>query len=404
MRSNYKRLGGYIRQVGTRNTDLRVTDLQGISINKEFMPSVANVIGTDLSVYRVVSRNQFAFNPMHVGRDEVLPINLLNNKDEVIVSPAYIVFEILDTNELNPEYLMMWFRRFEFDRNVWFTTDSSVRWWLNWEDFCNMQLPIPKIEKQKEIVKEYEVLTNRTNLNNTLIQKLEGTAQALHKEWFVDFEFPDENGNPYKSSGGEMEFFTEQKKEVPKGWNYEKIDNFSKEIITWKTPSTDDISNFNWDIPFLTIPDMHNKTYVFSTERYLSNKWVLKNKVLPVDSICVSCIGTAWLVVINSTPSQTNQQINSIIPKNSFYLFWLFLSIKLLEKKIKEWWWKGSVWINMNKSEFSDLEILFPKDKLLKPFHETIKWVFDNTKNYEKENEHLWKMKDLILAKMASVV
>ncbi len=190
MKLNYKKLGDFIQQVKKRNNDnsLTVDNLRGINISKEFMPSVANVTGTDLSVYKVVEKNQFAYNPMHVGRDEILPISMLVNQNRVIVSPAYVIFEIVDTDKLLPEYLMIWCRRSEFDRNAWFTTDSSVRGGFNWDDFCDLELPVPSLEKQKEIIKEYHTITDRIKLNEQLNQKLEDTAQSIYKEWFVNFE------------------------------------------------------------------------------------------------------------------------------------------------------------------------------------------------------------------------
>jgi len=225
VRSNYKRLGDYIQEVNNRNKDLKVTNLLGINIDKFFMPSVANVIGTDMTNYKIVKKGNFACNRMHVGRDERLPISLSKSDEDFLVSPAYSVFEITDTNVLLPDYLMMWFCRAEFDRNAWFYTDADVRGGLNWKEFCDMQLPIPSPEKQKEIVKEYQVIENRIKLNNSLIQKLEETAQAIYKQWFVDFEFPDENGNPYKSSGGEMEFCNELEMEIPLGWGVGNLES-----------------------------------------------------------------------------------------------------------------------------------------------------------------------------------
>ena len=218
MKSNYKRLGDYIREIKTRNSELKAEKLLGINIDKFFMPSVANIVGTDMSVYKIVKKNQFACNRMHVGRDYRLPISMSKTDEEFMVSPAYDVFEILDTDALYPEYLMMWFSRREFDRNAWFYTDADVRGGLHWKALCDMQLPIPSITKQKEIVKEYNVIQNRIALNQQLIQKLEETAQAIYKQWFVDFEFPDENGKPFKSSGGEMVFNQELEREIPKGW------------------------------------------------------------------------------------------------------------------------------------------------------------------------------------------
>ena len=232
MKSNYKKLGDFIRECKVRNEELAATTLLGINIDKFFMPSVANVVGTDMSVYKIVKKNQFACNRMHVGRDERLPVALSKSDEEFIVSPAYDVFEITDTEVLLPEFLMMWFSRREFDRNAWFYTDADVRGGLHWKAFYDMQLPIPHIDKQKEIVKEYNVILNRIALNNQLIQKLEETAQAIYKQWFVDFEFPDENGKPYKSNGGEMEFNAELEKEIPKGWKINCLDNVVESFIS----------------------------------------------------------------------------------------------------------------------------------------------------------------------------
>ena len=184
MKSNYKRLGDYIQELKVRNTEEKAEHLLGININKFFMPSVANVVGTDLSVYKLVRKNQFACNRMHVGRDYRLPISMSKSDEEFMVSPAYDVFEIKDTKALNPEFLMMWFTRSEFDRNAWFYAD--VRGGLPWKSFCDMQLPIPHIDKQREIVAEYNTIQNRIALNQKLIQKLEETAQAIYRKWFVE--------------------------------------------------------------------------------------------------------------------------------------------------------------------------------------------------------------------------
>ena len=202
MQSNYRRLGDYIKRVKEKNGDGLYDRLLGINIDKYFMPSVANVVGTDLSKYKVVKPSQFACNRMHVGRDYRLPIALSKEDKPFIVSPAYDVFEIKKPKELIAEYLMMWFSRAEFDRNTWFYTDTDVRGKLGWDSFCDMTLPVPSIEKQREIVKEYNTVTQRIQLNEQLNQKLEETAQALYKHWFVDFEFPEEEGRPYRSSGG----------------------------------------------------------------------------------------------------------------------------------------------------------------------------------------------------------
>ena len=182
---DYKRLGNYIREVNVRNRDLKVTKLVGLTIDKAFIPSVANVIGTDLSNYKVIHHEQFACSLMQVSRDGKMPVAMFE-EDEAIMSPAYPMFEVIDKTVLLPQYLMMWFSRSEFDREASYYAVGGVRGSLTWEDFCNMQLPIPSITRQRGIVSEYETLTNRIRLNNQMIQNLEATAQALYRKTFVD--------------------------------------------------------------------------------------------------------------------------------------------------------------------------------------------------------------------------
>ena len=185
-KENYRRLGDYIHEVDVRNRDLEVKELLGINIGKYFMPSVANVVGTDLSNYKIVYKNQFACNLMHVGRDEKIPIAILDDCESAIVSPAYFTFEISDYDVLLPQYLMMWFRKSEFDREAWFYTDGDVRGGMSKSALLDMSLPVPPIEQQRKIVAEYEAVSRRIRLNEQMITRLEETAQTLYHKMFVD--------------------------------------------------------------------------------------------------------------------------------------------------------------------------------------------------------------------------
>ena len=221
MRKNYQTIGNFIQKVEHRNTDLKVTNLLGLSMTKEFRETTSNIVGTDMSVYRVMSKYQFACDFMSPIRVNKLPVVLKLDDKPNLVSPAYPVFEIKDKKELDPEYLMMWFRRSEFDRYATFKCDAAIRGGYDWEALCETLIPVPSPSKQKEIVKEYNTIVNRINLHKQLIQKLEETAQAIYKQWFVDFEFPGENGLPYKSNGGEM--VESELGEIPKGWEWKEI-------------------------------------------------------------------------------------------------------------------------------------------------------------------------------------
>lgn len=185
---NYKPLSNYIQPVIGRNSDLGNLPLVGLSIQKKFIPSIANTIGTDMSTYRIIEKNQFAYGPVTSRNGDKITIALFNEYDKALISQAYIPFEVKDPNELDPEYLMMWFRRPEFDRYARYKSHGSAREIFDWDEMCNTLLPVPHIDKQRETVAEYNTIQNRIKLNEQLIQKLEETAQAIYREWFVQFE------------------------------------------------------------------------------------------------------------------------------------------------------------------------------------------------------------------------
>ena len=181
-----QKLGDYIREVDVRNKDLKVTNLLGLSMSKQFRTSTSNIVGVDLSKYKIVNRNVFAFDTMSVIRVHKVPIAMNDTKLPIIVSPAYITFECIDSNILDPCYLMMWFQRAEFDRYADFKSDAAVRGGYGWNELCDTPIYIPSIEQQKEIVSEYETISKRIKLNEQIIKNLEATAQTLYHKMFVE--------------------------------------------------------------------------------------------------------------------------------------------------------------------------------------------------------------------------
>jgi type I restriction enzyme S subunit len=166
---SYKRIGDYIRLVDRRNKDLSVTNLLGINITKNFMPSVANTSESDLSKYKIIRKGQFAYSTMQVGRDETIRLALYAEEQPAIISPAYLVIEVKDENAFLPEYMMMWFQRPESDRYGWFISDSSVRASLEWERFCDIQIPLPEIDEQRKYAALYNgLLRNQQAYENSL--------------------------------------------------------------------------------------------------------------------------------------------------------------------------------------------------------------------------------------------
>ena len=176
MSANYRKLGEIVELIDERNKALESSEVLGISIDKEFMPSVANTIGTDLSNYKLLRMNTFACNPMHVGRDERLPVSLYKKDIPAIVSPAYFMFRVKDENKVMPDFLMLIFKRDDFDRNCWFRTDGSVRGGITWSDICEIELPVPDLKEQEKIVNTYNAITKRIQLKQKINENLEKTA------------------------------------------------------------------------------------------------------------------------------------------------------------------------------------------------------------------------------------
>ena len=198
MKEGYRLLGDFIRQVDVRNTDGKEENLLGVSVQKMFIPSIANTVGTDFTKYKVVKRGQFTYIPDTSRRGDKIGIALLTDYDEGLVSNIYTVFEVKDENELLPEYLMLWFSRPEFDRYARFKSHGSVREIMDWDEMCKVELPVPSIDKQRSIVKAYQTITERIELKRRINDNLEATAQAVFQEQFASFYGADELPDGYR--------------------------------------------------------------------------------------------------------------------------------------------------------------------------------------------------------------
>ena len=220
MKEGYKLLGEYIRQVDVRNTEGKEENLLGVSVQKQFIPSIANTIGTDFTKYKVVKKGQFTYIPDTSRRGDKIGIALLQDYSEGLVSNVYTVFEVINPDKLLPDYLMLWFSRPEFDRYARFKSHGSVREVFDWNELCMVELPVPAIEEQRNIVKAYKTITDRIALKKQINDNLEATAQALYKETLLraDSEKQDSiysilsviNGSPFSS-----EMFNSEKRGYP---------------------------------------------------------------------------------------------------------------------------------------------------------------------------------------------
>ena len=189
MKSNYKKLGQYIRQVDIRNKEGKQENLLGVSVQKQFIPSIANTVGTDFTKYKVVKKGQFTYIPDTSRRGDKIGIALLESFEEGLVSNVYTVFEVVDKNQLMPEYLILWFSRPEFDRYARFKSHGSVREIFDWEEMCNVELPVPPIDEQRKIVQAYQTITNRIELKKRINDNLANQISAIYDNYFVHYKY-----------------------------------------------------------------------------------------------------------------------------------------------------------------------------------------------------------------------
>ena len=380
-----KRLGDYIREVDVRNRDLEVTKLMGINIGKYFMPSVANVIGTDLSNYKIVGKGQFACNLMHVGRDEKIPIALLDTNERIIVSPAYWVFEVSNTTQLLPDYLMLWFRRNEFDRNAWFYTDSDVRGGMSKEALMDMTLPIPPIEQQQKIVSEYEAITRRIRLNEQIITKLEETAQTLYRKMFVD-GIDKENLPEGWRMGTLGEICEINADNISAKDNLMEIKYLDSSSVTQNVFDEYQIFNVLQDeIPSRAKRKVKHNDIVYSTVRpNLKHYGIIKDDV---ENVIVS---TAFAVIRSHCNSISNELLYLMLTddKNTEYL----QGIAEMSK---------ATYPSITPEDISALEIVIPIESVgISNINQSVKYCFDFVCYKHRENKKLQELQSLLLAKM----
>jgi len=381
LKSHYKPLGNYIQVVNNRDRDKKVDLLLGVSIQKKFIPSIANIIGTDMSTYKVVKRNQFAYGPVTSRNGEKISIALLENYDEAIVSQAYTPFEIIATKELLPEYLMMWFRRPEFDRYARFKSHGSAREIFDWEEMCTTRLPVPHINKQKEIVKEYNIIQDRIALNNQLIQKLEESAQAIYKQWFVEFEFPDENGKAYKSNGGEMVWCEELEMEIPEGW---------------RNGTIEDLYKFQYGLGN-TNPNNNGSYPIYGAGGVIGGYDKFNSEDAPVIGHMGEYCGK--VVFAFGKHYVTYNGVMCLVKSESLKWFsYLSLVTKDLMSNTR-----GSSQPFVSYDMLYEIEIILPNLEVAKGFDGYASKIFRQIKLSIHENQKLTELKELLLSKLATV-
>lgn len=371
----YEPIGKYIHLTDTRNNDMAVTNLVGLTIEKKYIPSVANVIGTDLSKYKVIKQGQFACSLMQVSRDGKMPVAMYKG-EPAIMSPAYPVFEVNDINELMPEYLHMYLSRQEFDREAVFRAVGGVRGSLDWEDFLAMKMPVPDIDEQRKIVAEYQAVEQRIENNNRLIKALEDTAQAIYHHTFV------ENIDP---------------ENLPEGWSVGYLYDLGK--FTNGLACQNFEGNGSKQIPVLKIREL-NQGFADSTSDRVDDTFPQSHIVKSGDLI-FSWSATLMVKFWSSDNIALNQHLFKVT-SNVYPLWFLYFGIK---QHIAAW--KNLISAkatSMGHIKIEDLQratVHIPKPQLLETLDKEINPIIKLMILAEQENLKLSKAKNLLLSKLS---
>ena len=357
-KNSLHRLGDYIREVDVRNRDLEVMKLLGVSISKEFMPSIANTIGTDMSSYKVVEPRQFAYGPVTSRNGDKVSIALYKDDEKAIVSQAYTIFEVKNKQELLPEYLMMWFRRPEFDRYARFKSHGSAREIFSWEEMCDVELPVPPIEQQQKMVSEYEAVTRRIRLNERIIAKLEETAQALYRKMFVDGI---------------------DKENLPAGWRMGTLGEIAdvNSGKTCKDKSEQQTEIYQWPVAgasgIIGYSPTYNQDECFVT---------------------IGRVGT--LGVVNRYDGKVFCADNVLVIKSCHYEYCYQILQSIDYKELA----KGGVQSLITQTDLKNVETLLPNEHTLNLFEEQVFFLSSQVRLKKQENIKLTELQSLLLVRM----
>lgn len=376
MKSNYKQLGQFIRQVDVRNSEGKEENLLGVSIQKKFIPSIANIVGTDLSNYKIVRTGQFAYGPVTSRNGEKISIAYLDEED-CIISSSYTVFEVENKEELAPEYLMLWFSRPEFDRYARYKSHGSVREIFDWNELCMVELPVPTIENQLEIVNSYKAITERIALKQKINDNLEAQVSAIYHSMF------DEQNE----------------------WSKGSVSDFG-EIVGGATPSKDIDEYFCSDgIVWLTPKDLTStgNKFIYKGETDITEAAYhsCSTKLLPKGSVLLSSRAPVGCVAIAMTDLCTNQGFKSIIPKSEFGTAFVYYFLKE-NRQLLESHSSGTTFMEISGNVLKAIPVSIPPEELTKKFSSICEPIFAYQEQIEAEIFQLLELQRTMVSQISS--
>ena len=388
MKEGYRLLGDFIRQVDVRNTDGKEENLLGVSVQKMFIPSIANTVGTDFTKYKEVKRGQFTYIPDTSRRGDKIGIALLTDYDEGLVSNIYTVFEVKDENELLPEYLMLWFSRPEFDRYARFKSHGSVREIMDWDEMCKVELPVPSIDKQRSIVKAYQTITERIDLKRRINDNLEATAQAVFQDQFASYYGCDK---------------------LPEGYSIVSLDSLCTVKGGKRLPADCELLDDPTEHPYIRVRDVGGSRYVCLTDQFQyideETHQAISRYIVNTGDIVISIVGTIGLLgKIHSSLDKANLTENcvklaGIHTVTSDYLYYTLC----YKKQIKEidLLTVGAVQAKLPMYNIQSMKILVPPTKVISDFQKKMNALDEQIEANTMEIQKLNELRSVLLAKLS---
>lgn len=384
----YKTIEELVTRIDERNSDGTVSELIGVSIDKCFIKSVANTNGTDLSKYKIIRKNDFAVSLMQVSRDGKIPVARLEEYEEAIMSPAYPIFRVKDKNVILPEYLEMWFKRPEFDREAAFIAVGGVRGSMPWEEFAKMKLPVPPIEKQRKIVNAYKIVIDRIALKQKINDNLEATAQAVFQEQFASYYGADK---------------------LPNGYNIVTLDSLCTVKGGKRLPADCELFDTPTEHPYIRVRDVGSSRYVCLTDQfqYIDEEThsAISRYIVNTDDIVISIVGTIGLLgKVHSSLNKANLTENcvklaDIHTVTSDYLYYTLC----YKKQIKEieLLTVGAVQAKLPMYNIQSMKILVPPTDVIKDFQDKMNVFNRQIEANTVEIQRLYELQGVLLAKLS---
>ena len=377
MKSNYKQLGQFIRQVDIRNTDGKEDNLLGVSVQKKFIPSIADTVGTDFRKYKIVKRGQFTYIPDTSRRGDKIAIALLLDYEEGIVSNVYTVFEVIDENQLLSEYLMLWFMRPEFDRYARFKSHGSVREVMDWDEMCKVELPVPEIEKQRQIVKAYNTINDRIALKRKINDNLEAQLSNFYHSIF----------------------------DKPENIDFGIIADLG-EVVGGATPSTNNPNHFcNDGIAWISPKDLTSTglKFIYRGEICISEQAYssCSTKLMPAGTVLFTSRAPVGTVAIAMNDICTNQGFKSVIPKDNIGTAFVYSFLKE-NKQLIESHASGTTFMEVSGSVMKNIPAIIPKPDRAKQFTALCDPLFEIQRQNEIEIFKLQDLKHTIISSISS--